>query len=87
MKTKSEWLDSIELRLKRALLDVMDLPEEEGRLFLRQELRSHLEDINGDQSKLDYLNSLKERFPHMNSTPKPVANSSAVKVVFYLFRS
>lgn len=79
MKTKNEWLDNMELRLKRALLDVMDLPEEEGRLFLRQELRSHLEDISGDQSKLDHLNSLKERFPQMNSNLKAVVNSSPVK--------
>jgi len=65
MKTKDEWLDDMELRLKRALLDVMDLPEEEGRLFLQQELRSHLEDVSGDESKLDHLNSLKERFPQL----------------------
>ena len=63
MKTKNEWLDDMELRLKRALLDVMDLPEEEGKLFLQQELRSHLEDVSGEASKLAYLNSLKERFP------------------------
>ncbi len=55
----------MELRLKRALLDVMDLPEDEGRVFLRQELRSHLEDVSGDDGKLDYLSSLKERFPQI----------------------
>ena len=70
MKTKNEWLDDMELRLKRALLDVMDLPEEEGKIFLQQELRSHLEDVSGDGSKLDYLNSLKERFPQMSSASK-----------------
>ena len=67
MKTKAEWLDDMELRLKRALLDVMDLPENESRAFLQQELRSHLEDVSGDEGKLEYLNSLKERFPQMNS--------------------
>ena len=70
MKTKNEWLDDMELRLKRALLDVMDLPEEEGKLFLQQELRSHLEDVSGEGSKLDYLTSLKERFPQMSSVSK-----------------
>ena len=65
MKTKDEWIDDMELRLKRALLDVMDLPEDEGRVFLRQELRSHLEDVSGDDGKLDYLSSLKERFPQI----------------------
>ena len=69
MKTKNEWLDDVELRLKRVLLDVMDLPEEESKLFLQQELRSHLEDVSGDSSKLDYLNSLKERFPQMSFAP------------------
>lgn len=67
MKTKTEWLDDIELRLKRALLDVMDLPEDESRLFLQQELRSHLEDVSGDESKLDYLTSLRERFPQLST--------------------
>lgn len=67
MKTKIEWLDDMELRLKRALLDVMDLPEEEGKLFLQRELQSHLEDVSGDGSRLDYLKSLKERFPQMGS--------------------
>lgn len=76
MKTKSEWLDNMELRLKRALLDVMDLPEEEGKLFLQQELRSHLEDVGGDSSKLDYLKSLKERFPQIGVTP--VASQAAI---------
>ena len=80
MKTKDEWLDDMELRLKRALLDVMDLPEDEGKLFLRQELRSHLEDISGEENKLNYLNNLKERFPHMNSTPRPVASSTKVQL-------
>jgi len=67
MKTKDEWLDDMELRMKRALLDVMDLPEDESRSFLQQELRSHLEDVNGEESRLDYLKSLKERFPQMAS--------------------
>ena len=58
MKTKDEWIDDMELRLKRALLDVMDLPEDEGRSYLQQELRSHLEDVNGESNRLDYLKSL-----------------------------
>jgi hypothetical protein len=75
MKTKNEWLDDIEIRLKRALLDVMDLPEDEGKLFLQQELRSHLEDVSGEGIKLDYLNSLKERFPQIGSAVKPTNNA------------
>lgn len=67
MKTKDEWLDDMELRLKRALLDVMDLPEDEGKSFLQRELRSHLEDVSGEGSKLDYLNSLRERFPQIGT--------------------
>ena len=66
MKTKDEWIDDMELRLKRALTDVMDLPEEEGRTYLQQELRSHLEDVSGEGTRLDYLKSLKERFPQMS---------------------
>lgn len=66
MKTKDEWLNDVEFRLKRVLLDIMDMPEEEGHSFLQQELRSHLEDVSGDTSKLDYLNRLRERFPHVN---------------------
>ena len=80
MKTKDEWLDDMELRLKRALLDVMDLPEDEGKSFLQRELLSHLEDVSGDSSKLDYLKSLKERFPQVGSMVShsaPVANGAA----------
>lgn len=77
MKTKNEWLDNMELRLKRALLDVMDLPEEEGKLFLQQELRSHLEDVSGDESKLEYLNNLRERFPQMGSFSMPSNRATA----------
>ena len=65
MKTKNEWLDDMELRLKRALLDVVDSREGEGRRFLQQEIASHLEDVSGEATRLDYLVSLRERFPQL----------------------
>lgn len=68
MKTKNEWLDNMELRLKRALLDVMDLREDEARLFLQQEIRSHLEDVQGEGGRFEYLTSLKERFPQLSNS-------------------
>lgn len=66
MKTKNEWLDDMELRLKRALLDVADSREGEGQRFLQQEIASHLEDVNGDAVRLDYLVRLRERFPQLH---------------------
>jgi len=63
MKEKEEWLDEMELRLKRAFLDVADLNKEEGQHFLAQEVRSHLEDVTGEITRRDYLLSLRERFP------------------------
>jgi len=63
MKTKEEWLDEMELRLKRAFLDVADLSEEEGQRFLTEEIESHLEDVAGEGNRKEYLLSLRERFP------------------------
>lgn len=63
MKAKEEWLDDMELRLKRAYLDLADLSEEEGQRFLTQEIRSHLEDISGESNRREYLMSLRQRFP------------------------
>lgn len=65
MKTKEEWLNDMELRLKRALLDVLDSSEEEGHRFLRAEIASHLEDIPGDRIRFEYLVGLRERFPQL----------------------
>lgn len=65
MKTKEEWLDDMELRLKRALLDVADTDEAEGLRFLQEELASHLEDVGGETTRVEYLLSLKERFPQI----------------------
>ncbi len=68
MKTKNEWLDDMELRLKRGLLDVIDLGEDEARLFLQQEIRSHLEDVQGDAVRFEYLSALRERFPQLSNS-------------------
>lgn len=63
MKTKEEWLEEMELRLKRGFLDVAELNEEEGRRFLSQEIRSHLEEVAGETTRREYLLSLRDRFP------------------------
>lgn len=68
MKTKNEWLDDMELRLKRGLLDVIDLGEDEARLFLQQEIRSHLEDVQGEGVRFEYLSALRERFPQLSNS-------------------
>jgi hypothetical protein len=72
MKTKDEWLDDMELRLKRALLDVLDSSEDEGRRFLREEVTSHLEDVSSDRARFEYLVSLRERFPKLGGGEKEV---------------
>lgn len=63
MKNKEEWLDEMELRLKRGYLDVAELNEEEGRRFLVQEVSSHLEEVVGETTRKEYLLSLRDRFP------------------------
>lgn len=63
MKNKEEWLDQMELRLKRGFLDVAELNEEEGRRFLAQEVSSHLEEVVGEATRKEYLLSLRDRFP------------------------
>lgn len=65
MKTKEAWLDEMELRLKRVLLDLMDSSEEERQRILEQQITSHLEDVSGDHVRYDYLRSLRERFPQL----------------------
>ncbi|MCD8482267.1 MAG: hypothetical protein LR015_06115 [Verrucomicrobia bacterium] len=67
MKTKEEWLDTMELRLRRAYLDVADMDEAEAMHFLEQEMRSHLDDVQGEALRRDYMLSLRERFPLMLS--------------------
>jgi hypothetical protein len=70
MKAKEIWLDDMELRLKRAYLDLADLSDEEGQRFLTQEIASHLEDVPGEAARMDYLLSLRERFPALLSHEK-----------------
>lgn len=63
MKNKEQWLDEMELRLKRGFLDVAEMNEEEGRRFLAQEVSSHLEEVVGETTRKEYLLSLRDRFP------------------------
>lgn len=63
MKAKETWLDEMELRLKRAYLDLEELDNDEGQRFLRQEIASHLDDVPGEGMRREYLLSLRDRFP------------------------
>ncbi|MGJ8639095.1 MAG: hypothetical protein ACSHYA_06840 [Opitutaceae bacterium] len=80
MKTKEEWLDDMELRLKRAFLDVAELSEEEAQRFLGQEIRSHLDDVTGEAVRREYLLNLRERFPLLLSQEGQISDETLMEM-------